>query len=169
MIEIGDSACLSSFCADWLGGCMAEMKIQMIFRLAEMPAMDHWVKVVQQRALAKMQNRKPLEQELEADSDSEAFEDDPERILMPEKEFLLTVAMDVITNPRKLPSPNQRSLGMEAWIGNQYLWSVNPRTNNLIFNHHIWEQWIREPPPADPRDAYAPFGDGPNFLDLWEY
>ena len=147
---------------------MAELKVQLIFRIAEMPAMDHWVKVQQQRALERMQNRRPLEQELMADSDSEAFENDPDRKLMPEKQFLLTVAMDVITNPRSLPPPNQRSQGMDAWIGNQYLWSVNA-SNKIVFNHYVWEQWLREPPPVDPRDAYAPFGEGPNFLDLWEY
>ena len=169
MMEWGDSLCLTSICSDWVNDCMAELKVQMIFRLAEMPAMDHWVKVVQQRALIRMQNRRPLEQELEADSDSEAYEHDPDKILMPEKEFLLTVAMDVVTNPRALPPPGKRSQCMGAWIGNQYLWSINPSNNKLIFNHYVWEHWLREPSPPDQRDAYAPFGDGPNFLELWEY
>ena len=148
---------------------MAELKIQLIFRLAEMPAMDHWVKVVQQRALAKQQHRRPLQEELEADSDSEAYEHDPDKILMPEKEFLLTVAVDVTTNPRSLPPPSDRSIGMNAWIGNQYLWPLNPHNNKLVFNHVVWEQYLREPPPTDPRDAYAPFGGGPGFLELWEF
>ena len=169
MMEYGDSICLNSLCADWLDECMAEFKIQLIFRLAEMPAMDHWVKVVQQRALAKQQHRRPLQEELEADSDSEAYEHDPEKFLMPEKEFLLTVAVDVTTNPRSLPPPRDRSIGMNAWIGNQYLWSLNPHNNKLVFNHVVWEQYLREPPPTDPRDAYAPFGDGPGFLELWEF
>ena len=147
---------------------MSELKIQLIFRLAEMPAMDQWVTEVLRRALAKQQNRRPVEQELDANPNPDGYENDPLRKLIPEKEFLLTVAPNIETNPRTLPPPAKRSLGMEEWIGNQYLWSVT-HNNRLTFNHIVWQHYLRTPPPEDPRDAYAPFGNGPNFLDLWDY
>ena len=133
---------------------MQDLKIELIFRLAEAPALFRWMEVSQARALAAQQNRRPAEEQ----------EDEPVP-LIPEKQFLLTEAIQIDTNPKHI---NTSCKYWKEWLGNGYLWNLNHR-GRVIFNHVIWVQYLREPPEPDPRDRYRPFGDGPQSISFDDY
>lgn len=160
MIELGDLVCMTEIVSHWVDDCMMDFKLELIFRLAEMPAITDWIIVNQQRALTLAQHRRPAwEQDIPVEDQVQ---------IIPEKEFLLTAALQINTNPKQIPHEKDRNPHLIAWLGNQYLWSVT-HTRRITFNHTLWLQYSREEPEPDPRDRYRPFGDGPAFMDLHDY
>ena len=76
---------------------------------------------------------------------------------MKEKLFLLTVALQINTNPISLPAELEGYL--KEWVGNQYLCQVT-HSNKLKFCHVNWVQYEQDDE-QDPEKYWAPYGDGP--------
>ena len=139
----------------WLEECMSRLKMELIFRLAEAPAVQQWLEVEQSRALKLQQHRlgKDEEEDLEAEGEPP----------MKEKMFLLTVALQISTNPARLPETLKGYL--KEWVGNQYLCQMT-HSRKLKFCHVNWLQYEQDDEDMDPGRWWAPFGDGPAELDL---
>ena len=142
----------------WLNECMSRLKMEVIFRLAEAPAVQQWLEAERKRALSLKQHRVGGS----ADSDSEADCREP---TISEKLFLLTTALQIVTNPSKLPEDLTGLDYLKGWIGNQYLCQLT-HNRKLRFCQVNWMQYEEEEQPEDPRDRWAPFGDGPATLLL---
>ena len=105
---------------------MIRFKQELILRLAEAPAVQQWLKVEQSRVLARKQNRKSAEE-------IEGPEEHQWDGVIKEKMFLLTSALQINTNPAKLPSQTalREMPYLKGWIGNQYLCQVTNRSSPL--------------------------------------
>ena len=135
----------------WLNECMMRLKMELVFRLAEAPAVHQWLEVERDRALKRQQHRL-----------GPSNEDQDPVPPMKEKLFLLTVALQINTNPISLPAELEGYL--KEWVGNQYLCQVT-HSNKLKFCHVNWVQYEQDDE-QDPEKYWAPYGDGPAALDL---
>ena len=86
-----------------------------------------------------------------------------------EKLFLLTTALQINTNPPKLPRNLSDYPYLEAWVGNQYLCQVT-HNRKLTFCHSVWLQFQQEEDDGfGPVDRFLPYGLGPAGLELDDY
>ena len=163
IIEIG---CIDgpTVARTWVDECMIRLKHQLILRLAEAQSVQQWLLVEEQRALSRVQNRLPAEER-----------EGPEEVqfqgVQKEKEFLLTTAIQIRTNPVKLPDQAAlRNMGyLKGWMGNHYICQVT-HNRKLVFNHSVWSQYqVDQDQDREEEERWMPFGDGPRGLILSDY
>jgi len=175
MIDQGYAADLDALRHNWLSECMLNLKTELIFRLAEAPAVGQWLEVQRKRGLARHLAKRASKFQ-NPDSDSDFDPDDMD--VIPEKEFLLTVALQINTNPITLPSEEDCPY-LYSWLGNRYLVNLKQTPHptikdriiqKMVFDHTVWLQYVDSPDEeVDPRDAFQPFGAGPAFFDIHDY